>query len=183
MKLNKYLKGCLIFLGIMMLLIALIVGWFWWSMENKHKSAEEDFLKYSKICDTTKVITEKPMIMLGKFHKSEIDMLKFYIIRNNKILKDTTVHYTITSVDHYLSAEIPFNEFLKTDTIIVQTKENSKRYYNISGFRHYAYLHYGMFGYLGSYDCRFYENYVVNGEESNGTLLKADGLKENYFLE
>ncbi len=182
MKINKYLKGCLIFLGILLLLCAIIVGWFWWTMENNHKSAEEESVKYSEICDTIKVITEKPSIMLGEFHKSEIDMLKFYIVRNSQIIKDTTVYYEITSVDHYLSTEIPFNEFQKTDMIIVETKQNSKRFYNITGFRHYAYLHYGMFGYLGSYDCRFSENYLVNGEESNGTLLKADGLKENDLL-
>ena len=182
MKINKYLKGCLIIFGIILLVFAFFAAWFWWSMETNHTRAEEDGIKYSKECDSIKVITEKPSIMLGKFDKSEIDVLKFYTVRNNKVVKDTLVNFKITSVDHYLSTEIPFNEFLKTDTIIVETKENCKRFYNISGFHHYAYLHYGMFGYVGSHDCRLDKNYIVNGKESNGTLLKADGMKENNLV-
>lgn len=174
---NKYLKGCLIALAVLILIIGLIVGWFWWSMETSHERAEEDGIKYSKECDTITTITEKPSITLGQFRKDEIDQLKFYLIRNNKLIKDTTVQYTITEPDNYLSTNIPFENFKKSDNIIIETK--SKIQFTISGFHHYAYLHYGMFGYVGSHDCRFAdENYIVNGKTSNGTLLKKDGMTE-----
>ncbi|MEC5394287.1 hypothetical protein [Bergeyella sp. RCAD1439] len=182
MRINQYLKGHLIISGIILLIFASFVTWFWWSVKTNQNRAKEDGIKYSRECNNLKVITEKPSITLGGFDKSEINALKYYIIRNNKVVKDTLVNYTVTSVEDYFSTEIPFDKFLKTDTIIVETKENCKRFYNISGFHHYAYLHYGMFGYIGSHDCRLKESYIVNGKESNGTLLKADGLKENNLV-
>ncbi|WCM42685.1 hypothetical protein MG290_03125 [Flavobacterium sp. CBA20B-1] len=182
MKINKYLKGCLFFIGSLVLMFALIGAWFWWYLKTNQIRAKEDGIKFSEQCDSIEVITEKPTIILGKFHKSEIDTLKFYIVRNNKVVKDTLVSYNITSENHELWTKIPFDEFLKTDTIIVETKENCKRFYNISGFNHYAYLFYGMFGYLGKHECRFNDNYIINSKGSNGTLLKADGLKENNLI-
>lgn len=168
-------------MGVALLFIAALIGWYWWAKNERRRSAEEDNIKFSKICDTTRVITEKPSFMMGKFHKSEIDRLRFYIIRNNKIVKDTTVNYEITSEDHYLHEEIPFDKFLKTDTIIVETKDSAKRYYRLSGFHHYANLHYGMFGYAGGHDCRLSETYTINGKESEGIMLKPDGIKQNIL--
>jgi hypothetical protein len=174
---NKYLRGCLIALSVLILIIGLIVGWFWWSMETSHERAEEDSIKYSKECDSITTITEKPAIMLGQFQKSEVTELKFYLIQNNRIIKDTILKYGVLEPDNYLSTNIPFENFKKSDSIIVETKNNI--YFIISGFHHYAYLHYGMFGYLGSHDCRFADgNYIVNGKNQNGTLLKKDGIKE-----
>ncbi|MCW3168854.1 hypothetical protein OMO38_10010 [Chryseobacterium sp. 09-1422] len=171
---NKYLKGCLIASAVLILIIGLIAGWFWWSMETSHKSAGEDGIKYSKEFDSITTITEKPAIMLGQFRKDEIDQLKFYLIRNNEVITDTTVHYTITEPDKYLNTNIPFENFKKSDSIIVETK--NKIYFTISGFHHYAYLHYSMFGYVGNHDCRFADgNYTVNGKNQNGTLLKKEG--------
>lgn len=183
MKANKYVKGCLVFLGVMVLLVALFIGWLWWSMENNKKRAREDGPKYSNICDTISIITEKPAVALVHFSNAEIDQLKFYIVRNNKIVKDTIVHYKIKPGENYLYTAFPFDTFLKTDTVIVETKKNSRRFFHITGFHHYAYLHYGMFGYLGSHDCRFDDNnYLVNGKQNNGTLLKEDGMKECILI-
>lgn len=172
---NKYLKGCLIALSACILIVAIIGGWFWWSMETSHERAEEDAVKYSKECDTITTITEKPSITLGQFRKNEIDQLNFYLIRNSNIIKDTILKYGISDSDNYLYTNLPFNNFKKLDSVIVETK--SKIRFTISGFHHYAYLHYGMFGYVGSHDCRFAnENYIVNGKTNNGTLLKKDGI-------
>lgn len=174
---NKYLKGCLVALSACILVVAITAGWFWWSMETSQKRAEEDGIKYSKECDTITTITEKPSITLGQFRKDEIDQLKFYLIRNNRIIKDALIKYDVSEPDNYLSTNIPFKNFEKSDSIIVETK--SKIQFTISGFHHYAYLHYGMFGYVGSHDCRFADgNYIVNGKTCNGTLLKKDGMTE-----
>lgn len=174
---NKYLKGCLIASAVLILIIGLLVGWFWWSMETSQQRAEEDGIKYSKECDTITTITEKPSITLGQFSKDEINQLKFYLIRNNRIIKDTLIKYEVSEPDNYLTTNIPFENFKKSDSIILETKSKIK--FTISGFHHYAYLHYGMFGYVGSHDCRFDDgNYIVNGKTSNGTLLKKDGITE-----
>lgn len=174
---NKYLKGCLIILSACILIVAIIAGWFWWSMETSKERAEKDGIKYSKECDTVTMISEKPSIILGQFRKEEISQIRFYLIRNSKIIKDTILKYGISDPDNYLYTNLPFNNFKNSDSIIVETK--SKIQFTISGFHHYAYLHYGMFGYVGSHDCRFADqNYIVNGKTNNGTLLKKDGVTE-----
>lgn len=173
---NKYVKGCLIIFAVLVVIFGMIAGWIWWTMKTSHKRAEEDGIKYSKECDTAMIISEKPSISLGEFREDEISQLKFYLIRNSKILKDTVLKYEILDSEDYLQTNIPFENFKKSDSIIVETK--SKVLFTISDFHHYAYLHYGMFGYVGSHDCRFAdESYMVNGEKSDGTLLKKNGIK------
>ena len=163
----------------LIILILLFVGCVYWSMQSSKKQAETDGIKQSELCDTIKVITEQPQIELSAFKGSEVEILRFYLQRGTAIVKDTTIRgkFNYVSDDKtYRTLNIPFNDFLKTDTIIVET--NTKLYYKISGYHHYAYLHYGMFGYVGSSDCRLSESCTVNADSlSNGTLLKAEGLK------
>lgn len=143
-------------------------------MKKRTEQAKIDYVKFSKICDTISYITENPSISFSKFDRKEINQLKFYMIRNHTIIQDTIVNYEIND-DHYLSTQIPFKKFKKTDTIVVETKNH--KYYQISDFHHYAYLHHAMFGYIGSYECRFDdENYMINGKSSNGELLQSEGV-------
>lgn len=179
---NKYLKGCLIFLGVIAISVLILIALFYWSIENSKKQAKEDLLTGTEKCDSAKTFTDKPMLSLSNFEESEIDRLKFYIIRNNKVISDTTIQVNIDRTIDYTYTTIPFDEFLKSDTIIVETKGKPKLYYCISGFHHKVYLHYGMFGYVGSYDCRFDDsNYKINGKYSNGRILKQEGIKDNIL--
>lgn len=179
---NKYLKGCLIILSIIVLMIALISGWFWWTMKNKHKKAEEDAITYSKECDTITTITEKPSFTLVHFEKDEIENLKFYLIRNHKIYEDTLIISTFPASANTLNINIPFKNFKKSDSIVVETR--SKIYFTISGFHHYAYLHYSMFGYTGGHDCRLTEEYTINGKSGVGILRREIGaVKKPSVLE
>lgn len=178
---NKYVKGCLTAVAIILLIIALLAVWFWWSLKKNSDKAETDGIKFSKECDTATLITEKANLTFIKFGRQEISTLHFYIIRSGKVLQDTVIKNEVNEDDYWYTA-IPFDHFQKTDTIVVETR--SHLYYRISGFHHYAYLHYGMFGYAGSHDCRFaYEEYIVNGQESNGCLLKIEGIKERILPE
>lgn len=145
-------------------------------MNTKRNQAKDDEEKYFIKCDSIPIIIEKPEIFFAGFKMTEIDTLKFQILRNNKKLKDTILTETdfryISENKDYMSINIPYEKFLKTDTIIVKT--NNKLHYYISGFHHYAYLHYGMFGNLGSYDCRLSEYYTINNSHNN-TLIKKGG--------
>jgi hypothetical protein len=67
--------------------------------------------------------------------------------------------------------KIPYREFLKTDTIVVTTRNNLKYY--ISGYHHVANLHYGMMGYVGSHDCSLSESCTINKSETNGVISKT----------
>lgn len=174
---NKYLKGCLIFIGVIVLIILILIGLFMWSSHTKIKNAEIDGIKYSKECDSVKLITEQPEISFVNFKKKEINILKFQILRSGKFIQDTVlingfIKRTYASDDK--SVNIPYKSFLKTDTIVVTI--NNKLHYYISGYHHYAYLHYGMFGYLGSHDCRFNsENCTINNQQNASALIREDG--------
>ncbi|KFF05857.1 hypothetical protein [Flavobacterium reichenbachii] len=175
---NKYLKGCLVFIGIIILIILLLIGLFLWSSHTKIKNAEIDGIKYSKECDSVNLVTEQPEISFVYFKRKEIAILKFQILRDGKLIQDTVIKNgfikrTYDSEDK--SINIPYKIFFKTDTIVVTT--NNKLQYYISGYHHYAYLHYGMFGYLGSHDCRFNgENCIINNQQSMyGALIREDG--------
>ena len=163
------------------IIILLLISWLVLRIEINHKNVERDDQKFSFDCDTTKIITETPSISLNNFSKNEIEELKFYILRKHRILKDTLIKPNMKADKISLDTRIPFESFKKTDTILLETK--SKLYFKISDFHHYANLHYGMSGYLGNHDCRFYDrNYTVNGKKNNGYLLKVDALKKVNML-
>ncbi|MBE8723967.1 hypothetical protein [Flavobacterium hungaricum] len=176
---NEYVKGCLTFIAIVTALIALAVGWFFWSSNKRIKQAEIDGITFSKECDSVKFITEQPEIQLAKFKKNEISVLKFQILRNGKLIEDTLIkngNAKKSPDTEYKTITIPYKSFLKTDTIVVTTQ--NKLHYYISGYNHYAYLHYGMAGYLGSHDCRFNDNPTINNE----VFLSAVLFREHGWL-
>jgi hypothetical protein len=176
-KMNKYLKGCLVFLGIALLLVTGLVIWYYQWKANNQKQAQTDLEKFSRSCDTISLITEKPSVTLQNFDKAEIERLKFYLLRSGRIVSDTVIRYQTSTISNELYTGLPFEHFFKTDTIVVETQGNTRKYYLVSGFGYYASLHYGMMGYLGSYDCRFdNEDFLVNGRRTHGRLMKQDGL-------
>ena len=137
------------------------------------KHAESDGIKYSEICDSVKTITEQPEIGFTGFDGKDINILKFELKRNGTVRIDTILKNKFSYVSDdktYKKIKIPFVEFLKTDTIIITTQNNLKFY--ISGYHHYAGLHYGMMGYVGGYDCGLAENVNINKSETNGTISK-----------
>ncbi|MBC9931851.1 hypothetical protein [Chitinophaga qingshengii] len=173
---KKLVKYSLIFLGSVLLLLLLLIGGFWISSERKFRQAEEDGEKYSRLCDTIKVITEKPEIRFVGFKPREIGQLRFKILRGGQFIRDTLVkpRFNYSSTDStYFTMSMPYDIFLKTDTVVATTAGGLQYY--ISGYHHYAYLHHGMMGYLGSHDCRFAEGCVINNEPSSGALVKNDG--------
>lgn len=169
---NKYIKGCLVFIGIVITLFAILIGLFFWSMSSKKEDAENDAITFSKECDSIDYISEQPEIDFIGFKKNEIDVIQFQILRNGKFIKDTLIKNNFKNKTEYKST-IPYKTFLKTDTIVVTT-QNKLKYY-ISGYHHYAYLHYGMTGYVGSHDCRFAGNPVINNRESNSVIVRDEG--------
>ena len=144
--------------------------------------AKRDGMQQSVICDTVPYVTEQPEITFRGFQLSEIDTVRFQIRRDSLLIKDTLVkaEFTYTSV-HYASMKIPYEYFLKSDTIAVATL--CGLHYYISGYRHYAHLHYGMFGYVGSWSGRFSPACVVNGEVHTykGELWKDKGIEKSLW--
>ncbi|SUJ30892.1 Uncharacterised protein [Sphingobacterium spiritivorum] len=172
---NKYLKGCLIVFAVLLSIGLLIIGWIWWTLENRHKDAERDGIEISLICDTVKMVTEQPTLGFIKFEVSDLETLKFQILRDGKFIEEKIIRtdFTKKNDDIIWKVSIPYKQFFKTDTIVLTTA--NKLIYYISDYHHYAYLQYGMFGYLGSHDCRFSEDCIINGRHSSGIIDRMDG--------
>ncbi|MGI4874032.1 MAG: hypothetical protein ACRYFX_22970 [Janthinobacterium lividum] len=155
-----------------------LVGWFYISGELNIRRAAKDAITETARCDSTRYVTEQPTVKLVGFARADIKELHFYRLAGHKIVQDTLVSRPYNENEYaYQRMPIPFVRFLKSDTIVVETR--NKRYFKLAGYHHYAYLHYGMFGYLGSSDCRLSDDCVINGKASeNGQLVAAEGLKK-----
>lgn len=173
-----FLKGCLGLVAVAALAGALLVGGYYWSKQRRERLAELDEVRYSAICDTARYITEHPTVSFNDFAPAELRALTFYLVRGGRVVRDTTVqNRPEEEALAGFNVAVPFARFRKTDTIVVATAGRTKRFYHLAGFHHYAALHYGMMGYLGSHDCRFANgDYLVNGRPHDGFLLPAEGL-------
>lgn len=144
--------------------IFFVIGtYFYYQMITSSDRQEKDI----KNCLDTKYITEKPSFCLEKNSNIEIFKINIELIRNNKLIKDTLLNENIENRNQYLIFNIPFNKFLKTDIVIVKTKNQS---YKISGFDHSSDVgHWGIFGYFGDNNCYFdYDKIKINDKKYIG---------------
>ncbi len=180
------LKGLLIFIGIIISIIVFLVIsfmiWWYYSATQRIKQAEIDRKVFTEQCDTFKYVDEKLEISFLDFKPTEIKTIKFSLIRNHKVIKTAFIkeedlqHDVFSDNSHFFSTYLPFEKFLKTDTIAITIGEEI---FYLTDFHHYAYLHYGMFGYLGTHDCRLSKDYKINNVEKQEFIRKSEGLKMN----
>ena len=170
---KKILKICLIAFSILVAIIVVLIIIALISLHCKNNRLKKECIEKSILCDTIPYVTEQIEISLKDFDDEEIDSIRFQIIRGGQLANDTLIRSIFTYEDNdYKKMTIPYDRFLKTDTIVAITK--SGLYYYISGYRHYTRLNYGMFGPVAVSDCRLY--YVVNGNEDVDYLHKFHGL-------
>ena len=174
-----FLKGCLALIAVTALASVVLVGGYYWSKQRRERQATLDEVRYSAICDTARYITEHPTVGFDGFEPAELRTLTFYLVRGGRVIRDTIMqHRSEEEVLAGFNVAVPFARFHKTDTLVVATAGHNQRFYYLAGFHHYAALHYGMLGYLGSHDCRFADcDYLVNGRPHDGFLLKSEGLR------
>lgn len=161
-----------IFLGILILILLFVLIFTISSYLSKNK-LEKELEDVSKMCDSIKIINEQPEIFFSGFDEKDINILKFEIKRGKIIFSDTILKnkFSYVSGDKmYKKLNIPFPEFLKTDTIIITTTNNLKFY--VSNFHHGADLHYGMFGPVTVSDCNLSNEFNINGD--NGNCISKD---------
>src|SRR5690606_5610069 len=161
---NKYLKYFLRILGAAVVLVLAVAGWMVWSMDARSEQAQRDAVKFSACCDTVRYVTEQPTIRFSGFKAEEVDQVLFQLLSDGGPKRDTMVAIADGHV------RIPYQRFLKTDTVVVTLSDGQQ--YFISGYHHEAYLHHGMFGYVGSHDCRLADECFVNGRRSYGIIEK-----------
>ncbi|KQM50217.1 hypothetical protein [Chryseobacterium sp. Leaf201] len=172
---KRFLKILLILFGFIFGIIAAVIIAWNVSSSLRKKKAEEDSIAYSEKCDSVPFITEQPEIRFADFSTKEISTLTFQILRNQKLIKDSTIK-TGLKENSLMSVKIPYRKFLKSDTLVVTTRNHLKFY--ISGYHHIAGLHYSMMGYTGGYECLLSESCTINKNESNGVISKEQAWLE-----
>ena len=150
-----------------------LVAWFQVASNRRERQANRDEVVETARCDRTRYVVEQPKVQLVGFAPADTQELHFYRLAGHRVVQDTLLHRPREANDDvYCLVAIPFVRFAKSDTIVVATR--NKRYFKLTGYHHYADLHYGMVGYLGSFDCRLALNCLVNGQLSEYAQLRAE---------
>lgn len=160
----------------------IVIGLFFFSISQNKKQLNKEASEKSKNCNSILYVTEQPEITFFNFKDITSDDLEFKIIRNNKVIKDTVILDTTATKNIINYINIPFNSFLKTDSILVTV--HKEFHYYISGFKHTVGLNYGMFGPVATSECELLNSFTINGNKNQTNLNKAIAIsvdKENTF--
>ena len=85
---SKPFKGCLIFLGVISLIIVLFLAIIYYTIETSNERADDDMREQAEICKKKLEVPTNSVLYLKDFKKSEINNFKIQLIRNNKIIKN-----------------------------------------------------------------------------------------------
>ena len=156
-----------------------LVGWFQVASNRRERQAQRDEVVEAARCDRTRYVVEQPNVQLVGFTPADTQELRFYRLAGHRVVQDTLLRRPREANDDiYCTVAIPFVRFAKSDTIVVVTR--NKRYFKLTDYHHYADLHYGMFGYLGSFDCRLATDCLVNGRPNEYAQLRAEEGLPNW---
>lgn len=160
-----------VIVGVILLLFAFVWGSFEW---NRYSKKKEAIRMQKEVCDTIKIVEGNFPIWLDGFSKKEMKEIHFYLQQGKLLTKDTVVSLLPKDINESQSLNLPFEKFNINDKLIVYV---GKRYYVLSGFSYTARYNYGMFGPVGSCECRSGGYEKINGEPAgSGTLIKKYGL-------
>lgn len=139
------IKGCLIFLFVIIAIILLICGWFYYGMiTSRERNIEDD-----ENCKNIKFVTDNPLIRIDGFNEKHGAELRIFLVDKND-----TIENTIIKNDGYenIMFNIPFNKFKKTSQILIYSKKSVIMVYEMEYYNNGKWS--GM-GYNGNGDCEF----------------------------
>lgn len=177
---RKIFKIIGIFIAVIVGVILLLIAFVWSSFEwNRYSKKKEAIRMQKEVCDTITTVDGKLPIWFDGFSKKELKRIHFYLQQGKSLARDTVVSIDPDNRDDLQTVIMPFENFNVKDKLIIYV---GKRYYILSGFSYTAGYNYGMFGPVGSCECRGGGYEKINGEEAgSGTLIKKYGLV-NYQL-
>ena len=175
---RKILKIIGIFIAVVIGLILLFVAFFWGSVKWNNYSKKQEAIRYQKeVCDTIKVVEGNFPITLNGFSNKELQKIHFYLQRDKLLVRDTVISIVFKDNDETQQVNLPFDKFNINDKLIVYV---GKRYYELSGYSYIAGYNYGMFGPVGSCECRASGFKTINGKSTGfGYLIKKYGLLDS----
>lgn len=172
---KKIVKFLFTTIGILVLFVIIIFTIILIGFKYSDYQVDEKVEGFSKNCDTISLIYDKLPLKLTGFAPKEIESITFKIIRDNKIIKDIKIKIPKSKVkkNESVTINIPFNVFLKTDTILLTTKNNL--HYYISGFSLEPTLEYYGPHKVESLGCNVVNSFKINNRISNCYINKSTG--------
>ncbi len=142
---NKFLKGCLIIVGVLIVIILIFCGIFYYQISTSRQRNEADDIE----CANTEYIIDDPIIEITA--TKNVGQIKLILIQDSKSIDSADVVNKSTDA---ISFNIPFKKVRLSDKIVVKTENNK---YVIKNMNYFNDAKWGMFGYLGK-DCEFSYN-------------------------
>lgn len=166
---KKTLKIVSIIIITIVSLLLLFYGLIMLAISQNKKEMYKKMVEKSKQCNLNLSVEEYLKIDLYNFENSDLKSMKFEIIRNKQSIRDTLI-LGFENERAVKSIEIPFNNFLRSDTILLTI--NKKLKYNISDFNYGVGQLYGMFGPVALSDCYLVNSYTINDNQNTNKIIK-----------
>jgi len=161
--------------------VVLFILIFWGIVNYGRYSKKREAIAYQKgVCDTIKTITDGFAVQPTGFKPNEVKTILFQLIRNGKVRQEKLIGIMPKMIRKNENVTIPFNSFLKNDTITVSI---NNRLYLLNGIDFIASHNWGMFGPVGSCFCESTGFRKINGKEVStpyNQLRKEEGKIKLY---
>lgn len=144
---NKRIKGCLVFLGIVVSITLMLIGWVYYRMVTSNERQNQD----DENCENIAFITDNPLIVIENVTVSYNAEINLILLDKNDTIEKKVVR---NMANNKIEFNIPFKKFKKTNRILILTKNKN---YIVSQMGYFNDGHWGMFGYLGG-NCDFFYN-------------------------
>ncbi len=146
---KNHIKGCLVFLGIIIIIIGAVIGWFYYGMVTSSERQNED----DENCKNIEFITDNPSIVIENIKESYNTDINLFLIDDNDTIEKKVIR---NNAYNRIEFNIPFNNFKKRNKILIITNNGN---YLITEMEYFNDGHWGMFGYLGNGgNCEFSYN-------------------------
>jgi len=141
---NKYLKGCLIILGVLILIILIVCGIIYYQISTSRQRNRADDIE----CANTKYIVADHVFELSdSISTRNVSEVTLILIEDAKTVDSVNI---INNSSELITFSIPFKKVKLSDKIIIETEKNR---YVIENMSYFNDAKWGMFGYLGM-DCQ-----------------------------
>lgn len=141
---NKYLKGCLIILGILILIILIFCGIIYYQTSTSRQRNSADDIECA---NTNYIITDHVFELSDGISTKNVSKVKLVLIQDVKTMDSADV---INNSSDHITFSLPFKKVKLSDRIIIKTQKNK---YVIEKMEYFNDAKWGMFGYLGI-DCQ-----------------------------
>lgn len=146
---NKYLKGCLLILGILILAASTVAGFFYYQMSTSRERSEADHLE----CASIQYIMNNTKIEISdSLMAKDSGNIKLYLTKDS--VKIDSAEISNQHKDR-IEFTLPFEKAPISSTILIKTAGHE---FLIENMKYFNNEKWGMFGYLGK-DCQFSYDY------------------------